>query len=219
MNHLLESIGRTVFRTLFANFEAGAELNQTEWGPIPKGWQVDSLGEWLSVIETGSRPTGGVKNIRSGIPSIGAENVIGLGKYDYAATKYVPREFHSSMRRGRLEDYDVLLYKDGGKPGQFEPHVSLVGDGFPFNTMCINEHVYRLRARPPISQPYLYFWLTSPLVMEEMRRRGTGVAIPGLNSTAVKELPLLVPSRDRLERFDQIAQPLVARVLLNALGE
>jgi type I restriction enzyme S subunit len=219
MNHLLEKIGRCIFRQLFIKFEGHAPTDESEWGRIPNGWKIDPLGDWLSVIETGNRPPGGVKNIRTGVPSIGAENVIGLGKYDYDSTKYVPRDFYAQMRRGRLENYDVLLYKDGGKPGQFEPHVSLVGDGFPYAQMCINEHVYRLRARAPLSQPYLYFWLTSPLVMEEMRRRGTGVAIPGLNSTAVKELPLLVPKEAEIERFDSIAQPLIARVLLNALGE
>jgi type I restriction enzyme S subunit len=218
MNHLLEAIGRSAFRSLFIDFEGCEDLIASEWGPIPAGWELRSLGECLSLIETGSRPAGGVKDIGSGIPSIGAESVIGIGRYNFQKTKYVPKTFYSAMKRGKFENYDVLLYKDGGKPGQFEPHVSLFGDGFPYQVMCINEHVYRLRARPPLSQAFLFFWMSSPLIMEEMRRRGTGVAIPGLNSTAVKEIPCLFPPQDVLEKFDNLAWPLIKRILLNSLG-
>ena len=41
------------------------------------------------LIETGRRPKGGVANIANGVPSIGAENIKGLGKYDYSKTKYI----------------------------------------------------------------------------------------------------------------------------------
>jgi len=46
----------------------------------------------------------------------------------------------------------VLLYKDGGRPGEFEPHVTLFGDGFPFDICAINEHVYRLRAKEELAR-------------------------------------------------------------------
>ena len=110
-------------------------------------------------------------------------------------------------------DRDVLLYKDGGRPGEFEPHVSLLGEGFPFPQFCINEHVYRLRAAAPLSQEFLFFWLSSDPVLEEMRRRGTGVAIPGLNSTAVKDLPIALPPNGVIEKFSAVAEPLVSLAL------
>lgn len=84
------------------------------------------------------------RGITSGIPSIGAESIVSLGIFDFGKTKYVPGEFYEGMKRGRIESRDVLLYKDGGRPGEYEPHVSMFGDGFPFNKCCINEHVYRL---------------------------------------------------------------------------
>jgi type I restriction enzyme S subunit len=200
-----------------ARFEGKSYLEDSELGPIPRGWRVDELGAHLDVLETGSRPKGGVKSIETGVPSIGAESIIGLGKFDYTKTKYVSRKFFHSMKRGHVSNFDVLLYKDGGKPGQFEPHVSVFGCGFPFETLCINEHVYRLRAKPFLTQSFLYFWLTTPFVMEEMRRRGTGVAIPGLNSTAVRELPILVPDDDSIRRFDSLAEPIIERVLLDSI--
>lgn len=170
------------------------------------------LGEVLTVIETGGRPKGGVRDIVEGIPSVGAESIVGLGVFDYAKTKYVPTTFFEAMKKGHIEDFDVLLYKDGGRPGEFEPHATLVGSGFPFEMCSINEHVYRLRSKPTLPQPYLYFWITSDAVMDEMRVRGTGVAIPGLNSTAVRSLGIVIPSPKVLQAFDEIASTFVRRI-------
>jgi type I restriction enzyme S subunit len=153
---------------------------------------------------------------KTGIPSLGAESIVGLARYDYSKVKFVPIEFFEGMKRGIIEDRDVLLYKDGGRPGEFEPHVSLLGDGFPFPTFCINEHVYRLRACEPMSQEFLYYWLSSEPILDEMRRRGTGVAIPGLNSTAVKDLPIDIPPKAILDEFTALAQPIVSFALATA---
>src|SRR5690606_20700678 len=111
---------------------------------------------------------------------------------------------------------DVLLYKDGGRPGEFEPHVAMFGDGFPFASFAINEHVYRLRAIDEVGQNYLYFFLTSTSATDEMRVRGTGVAIPGLNSTQLKEMSFLRPPTELMKRFNEAVEPMVSRVLLNS---
>lgn len=184
-------------------------------GLIPKGWKVQTLDAGLSVLETGSRPKGGVKHIESGVPSVGAESIVGIGRFDFGKTKYVPEEFFNAMNRGHIEDRDVLLYKDGGRPGEYEPHVSMFGGGFPFARFCINEHVYRLRTNDLLTQEFLYFWLTSEGPMEEMRVKGTGVAIPGLNSTAVKSLATLLPEQRVVAAFTHAIGPKVSAIFTN----
>jgi type I restriction enzyme S subunit len=95
----------------------------------------------------------------------------------------------------------------------FEPHLTLVGDGFPFAVCAINEHVYRLRARQELGQNFLFFSLSSDLSMEEMRVKGTGVAVPGLNSTQVKSLTIRVPPPAITAAFEATVAPLATRVL------
>jgi type I restriction enzyme S subunit len=237
INETLEATARAIFKSWFVDFDpvrakvaavqpAGMTLRiaalfpssfeQSSWGAIPQGWRTDVLEKVLSILETGGRPKGGVAAFTSGVPSIGAESIVGLAKFDYSKTKYVPQEFYDAMSKGRLGKRDVLLYKDGGRPGEFEPHVALLGDGFPFEKACINEHGYRLNANENYSDFLLYFWLTSDRTMEEMRRKGTGVAIPGLNSTAVRSLYVVIPDRAVVAAFDEIAEPLVTRALLNS---
>jgi type I restriction enzyme S subunit len=237
MNATLEAMTRALFQSWFVDFDpvrakldgrqprgldpATAALfpDHLEYsiiGKKPIGWEVTALDTVLAVLETGGRPKGGVGGIMSGVPSVGAESIVSVGVFDFGKTKFVPVEFYEGMKKGHIESHDVLLYKDGGRPGEYEPHVSMFGDGFPFEKCCINEHVYRLRANERLSQEYLYFWMTSDFTFAEMRIKGTGVAIPGLNSTAVRSLAVLVPPRPVIEAFTRQAAPLVTQLLANA---
>ena len=235
-NRSLESIARAIFKSWFVDFDPvrkkmeGAEVGlppdlaalfpstfaPSAVGPAPEGWRISTVRDTAVELETGSRPAGGVSEVTEGVPSIGAESIVGIGRFDFAKTKRVPSDFWAGMRRGHVQNRDVLVYKDGGRPGMFEPHVTLLGDGFPFDVCCINEHVYRLRVSDDLSQAYIYFWLSSSLAMSEMRERGTGVAIPSLNSTAFGSVPVLVPSRPVVQLFTQVVEPLVAKILRNA---
>jgi type I restriction enzyme S subunit len=187
---LLESLGSALLDSVLPVNTFG----EPEYEEVP-------LGEFLDVLETGSRPRGGVRADTEGVVSLGAENVQSAGIITSRDFKRVPGEFVEKMRRGILMDDDVLVYKDGGKPGNFIPHVSAFGHNFPVRTATINEHVYRVRAVPEIGQGLLYWILRSAWMDQEMRKRGTGVAIPGLNSTNFKQLPfprLADTDRDRL---------------------
>jgi type I restriction enzyme S subunit len=180
---------------------------------LSDGWRETTLGETTDVIEAGVRPKGGVAAYTEGVPSIGAESIVGLAQFDFSKVKYVPESFFATMRRGILQDYDILVYKDGGKPGDFKPHVTMFGGGFPFDRMCINEHVFRVRMKQPLDQTFGYYWLSSGPIMSEMRRRGTGAAIPGMNSVAVKGIPVVRPPGDLVARFSAAVSPLISRAL------
>ncbi|MGD0466118.1 MAG: restriction endonuclease subunit S [Gammaproteobacteria bacterium] len=235
-NATLEAIAQTLFKSWFVNFDpvhAKAEGRKPEGIDtetamlfpsmftkdklgIPINWKVVLLGDWLYVLETGKRPKGGVGEIKEGIPSIGAESIVRVGKFNYSKTKYVSREFFAKMKAGVLQSHDILLYKDGGKPGVFLPRVSLFGDGFPFKQCVINEHVFRIRIKEPFNQAFLYFWLWSDATMHELKHRGGKAAIPGINQSDVKELKILMPSKTILDRFNDLVSPLFSQILNNA---
>lgn len=236
INTNYESIAQNMFRSWFVDFDPvkakmkgkGSEgidpqiaaifpdrLVESELGMTPEGWDVVEVGQFLNVLETGKRPKGGVAQFKDGIPSIGAENVLGVGKYDYSKTKYIPIEFFGNMRRGILQSEDVLLYKDGGKPGVFRPRVSMVGYGFPFESAAINEHVFRIRSQE-LGQQFLYFLFRSDWITHELAERGGKAAIPGINQKEVKSLKFLKPSGKVIELFNELAIPLTSPILINA---
>ncbi len=243
MNETLETMARALFKSWFVDFEPVRAKMEGRWRPgeslpglpaelydlfpdrlapselgeVPEGWEVRNLGYCLALLETGRRPQGGVSGIIEGIPSVGAESIERVGIFDFNKTKYVPSEFYREMRRGVVQDGDVLIYKDGGKPGELEPSVTYVSQGFPFNVFCINEHVFRARARL-FSQPLLYCYLTTPSVFWQMRELATGVAQPGLNRRAFESIAITIPTDSSvLSACQERIGPLLEECNVNSL--
>ena len=80
---------------------------------VPSSLKMVQIQDLPHVLETGKRPKGGA--VSKGIPSVGAENVKELGVFDSSSAKYIPREFAQTMKKGKIEGYELLMYKDGGK--------------------------------------------------------------------------------------------------------
>ena len=226
MNETLEAMARALFKSWFVDFDPvrakmeGRDLQLesdlcrrfpealNDQG-IPRGWHRIKLGEVITVLETGKRPRGGVLGISEGIPSVGAESITGVGKFDFSKTKYVPVAFFDNMTSGRVTDGDVLVYKDGGKPGELRPAVTYISRGFPFAKFCINEHVFRVRT-DVVSQPLLYCALSTEDAFWQMRELATGVAQPGLNQRAMKSLEFTMPDSPTLVRAaESLIGPLI----------
>lgn len=140
INKNLEQLMKCIFEDWFVNFNYSNDISfkSSELGEIPSNWNVKKLRDVLIVLESGKRPKGGISNIDDGIPSIGAENILGLGKFNYSKNKLISHEFFSTLKKGVIQDKDVLLYKDGAQLGR----KSLFMKGFPFDICCINEHVF-----------------------------------------------------------------------------
>jgi type I restriction enzyme S subunit len=234
-NELLEEMVRALFESWFVDFDpvraklegrppagmhaATAALfpdhfQDSELGQIPKGWEVTTLGAVLGTLETGRRPKGGVSGYSSGVPSVGAESINGIGVFDFSKTKFIPNDFYAKTKAGRIDNLDVLLYKDGGKPGEFRPRVGLYGYGFPFDEFCINEHVFRMRA-DSVGQHFLYFTISDERVLLDFANKGGKAAIPGINQTDVRSTLILLPPKGILAEFDKQAQPICQSIIEN----
>ena len=235
MNETLEEISKTIFKSWFIDFEpvrAKMEGRQTglpdnidnlfpdkllksETGEMPAGWKILPLSECSVEIESGRRPKGGIdKSLTSGIPSIGAESIAPAGEFDFSKVKYVTPEFAQKMKRGKIQNFDVALYKDGGKPGQFIPRVGIYGEGFPFENFFVNEHVFLLRSQV-LGQPFLYRLVASQGFLDQLIAKGSAKAAqPGLNRTDVTESNFARPTQDSVDAYNEIIFPILERQFL-----
>ncbi len=206
---ILEEMAQRIYREWFVDFRfpgfEKVKFVDSELGKIPEGWEVLQLGEVLESIESGSRPKGGIDPEERGVPSIGAENVLGLGRYDFGKEKYVSEDFYESMGKGKIKSGDILLYKDGAKIGR----KSMFRDGFPHEVCCINEHVFILRTNSKCSQNYLYFYLDRPDITEKIINLNANAAQPGINQAGVKSLPILLPPENLIRLFDEKVDPII----------
>ena len=79
---ILAKAARLIYREWFVRHRfPGCESTRILDG-LPDGWKRDMLGNVIVEVESGGRPKGGATH--KGVPSIGAENVIGIGNYDYS---------------------------------------------------------------------------------------------------------------------------------------
>jgi len=211
---ILEEIAQNLYREWFVKFRFPGWQNtrfvDSPLGKIPEGWEVTKLGEHLIALESGRRPQGGIKYEQYGIPSVGAENIRGIGKHNFLSEKLVPREFFQEMKRGVVKNKDIALYKDGAYIGR----TSYFRDGFPYKEFCVNEHVFLLRTTGRrLTQNALYLWMQEDDTIAAIRATNANAAQPGINQSGVNGLEVIMPTEYIAQEFDQLVEPTLVLII------
>lgn len=218
INAQLEEMAQALFKSWFVDFEPfkDGKFVESELGMIPEGWRVGTIKDIPHKIETGRRPKGGVGTITEGIPSIGAEHVKGMGNFDYGKVKFIPKEYANSLKSGKVDGYELLIYKDGGKPGYFIPNYCIFGEGYPYKVCYLNEHVFKLDFE--VGRWYnifCFFYFQTDYVMNYLNAQGGKAAIPGINKNDVESLLIYTPENEKVQEFGKLVLPFFTTILKN----
>lgn len=226
INAELEAMAKTLYDYWFVQFDfpnengkpyksSGGKMvwNEDLKRVIPEGWDVKELGELIRPLESGKRPKGGIdKDLKNGIPSLGAESIDKLGYFNYKSTKYIPFSYKERITSGVIQNNDILIYKDGAYVGK----TTLFRDNFPFEFTTINEHVFLLRSSKNYLQEYLFFTLKLESYYNLMQSLGQKAAQPGLNQNDLKSLNIIEPNDEIVMNYQQIIEPFFARIFNNS---
>lgn len=212
----LEAQAQALFKHWFIDFAPfkNGKFVESELGMIPEGFIYKRIGEMPHTLETGKRPSGGVKGIESGVPSIGAENIKGLGCYDFSKTKYVTEEYAASMKKGKINGYELLIYKDGGKPGYFIPNFAIFGEGYPYDEMCLNEHVFKLDFGNKGYSLFAFFFFKTKQIMSYLNAQGAKAAIPGINSKDIDAIMMPSLENECVKNYCNEVEDVITQILL-----
>ena len=215
INNNLEQQAQTLFKSWFVDFEPFDEsfIDSPIETKIPHSLQMVQIGSLPHILETGKRPKGGA--VATGVPSIGAENVKRLGEVNFASAKYIPVEFAQKMDKGKVHGYELLLYKDGGKPGTFIPHFSMFGEGFPYDDFFINEHVFKLDFGNKGFNEFCYFYLQTDYPYNWLANNGGKAAVPGINQQDVNSIWIYHPDNPLVKKYCKWVQPIFTTILKN----
>ena len=215
INNNLEQQAKTLFKSWFVDFEPFDEsfVDSPIGTKIPHSLQMVKIGSLSHILETGKRPKGGA--VATGVPSIGAENVKRLGEVNFASTKYIPVEFAQKMDKGKVHGYELMLYKDGGKPGTFIPHFSMFGEGFPYDDFYINEHVFKLDFGDKGFNEFCYFYLQTDYPYNWLANNGGKAAVPGINQQDVNSIWIYHPDNPIVKEYCKWVQPIFTTILRN----
>lgn len=215
INNNLEQQAQTLFKSWFVDFEPFDEsfIDSPIGTKIPHSLQMVQIGSLPHILETGKRPKGGA--VATGVPSIGAENVKRLGEVNFASAKYIPVEFAQKMDKGKVHGYELMLYKDGGKPGTFIPHFSMFGEGFPYDDFFINEHVFKLDFGDKGFNEFCYFYLQTDYPYNWLANNGGKAAVPGINQQDVNSIWIYHPDNPLVKEYCKWVQPIFTTILRN----
>lgn len=215
INNNLEQQAKTLFKSWFVDFEPFDEsfVDSPIGTKIPHSLQMVQIGSLSHILETGKRPKGGA--VATGVPSIGAENVKRLGEVNFTSAKYIPVEFAQKMDKGKVHGYELMLYKDGGKPGTFIPHFSMFGEGFPYDDFYINEHVFKLDFRDKGFNEFCYFYLQTDYPYNWLANNGGKAAVPGINQQDVNSIWIYHPDNPIVKEYCKWVQPIFTTILRN----
>lgn len=218
INANLEAQAEALFKSWFVDFTPFKDqpFVDSELGSIPQGLKICQISDISHTLETGRRQKGGA--VYEGIPSVGAEHVKGMGTYDYSKTKYISSEFANKLKTGKINGYELLIYKDGGKPGYFIPNFSIFGEGYPFDLCYLNEHVFKLDfLQNKGYNIFNYFQFKTNYVMSFLNAQGGKAAIPGINKKDIECIYTFAPNNPKVVEFGNFALPLFTKILRNCV--
>lgn len=215
INRNLSEQAQAVFNSWFVNYDPFDEpMKETPTGfEAPESFEYVQIDSLEHILETGRRPKGGA--VSEGVPSVGAESVKGIGTFNTSNIKYIPVDFAAKQKTGKVNGYELMIYKDGGKPGEFHPNFSMFGEGYPFEEFFINEHVFKLDFGDRGYNEFAYFWFQTDYVMHWLESNGGKAAIPGINQNVVNSIWILSPDSPKVKEYCKWVQPLFTQILKN----
>lgn len=203
---LLEEAAQRLYKEWFVDLRFPGYEKTPIIDGVPEGWEILTLDKISCRLEAGSRPKGGIdKTRKSGIVSIGAENVLGLGKYNFNDEKFIPKDYYLKMKKGKIVDKDILIYKDGAYIGK----TTLFQNGYPHKEAAVNEHVFLLHMKNEYLQYFVFFTLYQHKYFLKMQQLNKNAAQPGINLKSLLSLDILVPSYKLIEQYNFIITPIM----------
>lgn len=144
----------------------------------------NKLSYYVDVIDSGSRPKGGV-NERGEIFSLGAEHLTKSGGFDFSNPKMINMDFYTRLKTGKISINDILVVKDGATTGK----VSFVDKSFPYDKAAINEHLFRIKINKDKANPkFIFYYLITPLGQSQILSDFRGATVGGIGRSFIEKV-------------------------------
>lgn len=198
-------MGLKVFTIDFAKLKSKESLRL--WIPfiLPKSrYRYEKIINFLSTCESGSRPKGGINYEDEGEAiSLGGEQIGKDGSLDLSKIPYVSFDFYKNSKKGKVQNNDILICKDGALTGKT---CLVVFSLLPLKEVMVNEHIYILRGNTKVNQKFLFYYTTTDLFQSQVKDLAyKKKAQPGLNAEHFKKIKIpLIPKSTQDQIVAQI---------------
>jgi len=171
--------------------------SRIEWlGELPKHWEITKVKFLSNIISKGTTPStiGREVSDAGAVRFLKAENILNYGVTP-TPEFYIDHETDEVLKRSRLCKNDILFVIAGATIGKV---AVLPLDLLPANT---NQAVCFIRLSRPSDSKYLWYWLQSSKIQENIWLEAVQSAQPNIAMEDLGNLPVPFPAQVERERI------------------
>ena len=214
MNKTLETIGQTIFKYWFVDFEfpnekgkpcksSGGEMVSSELRKIPKGWKVSKIGKEFETILGGTPSTTNKPYWENG--TVAWINSGEINKFRITEpTVYITKEAVDNSATKLMPKGTTVLAITDATLGQ----VSRI----EIDTYA-NQSVIGIIENKDIPSEYIYLWIKHKII--GLISHQTGEAQQHINKNNVNELEILLPDDSLMLKFKEMMRSIFKNISIN----
>ncbi|MCA6438037.1 MAG: restriction endonuclease subunit S [Bacteroidetes bacterium] len=191
----LEETAQAIYKEWFVD---GVDLEN-----LPEGWVIKKLSDFCDIKGGKRLPKGGeLNNEKDGNPYIKVADMTKNKFIVFNETiQFVSPDIQKTISRYIVQTDDIVISIVGT--------IGLVNIiDSTLNEVNLTENCYRLTNFKIVHSDYLYYYLISPFGKKEIEARTVGGVQAKLPMYNVQSLPIILPSRVLLEKFEKTLTPL-----------
>ena len=200
MNRTLEEMAQALFKSWFIDFDGHDDLVDSEIGPVPRGWGVQSLDDIADFLNGAACQKYPAGNGDPGLPVIKIRELNqGVTSESDRATSTIPTKWH-------VKDGDVLFSWSG----------SLVVKVWTGGLGALNQHLFKVTSE---AYPRWFFlaWVKHHLGEFQRIAAAKATTMGHIQRHHLTDAKCVVPSADVLSRLGMSLEPLMDRQVANEL--
>ena len=211
---ILETMARAIFREWFVQYRFPGYENHpgvaSTLGEIPRGWEVRTLGELISLDKGVSYNGAGLTE--DGNPMVNLKNILPGGGFRRDATKPYSGDF---KLRHTVKPGDIVLANtDLTQAGNVIASAALVPRLANERPILISHHIFAVRLQGEVGAPFIYHLMLEDGFRGFAKGFAIGTTVLGLPKEGVLNFTFALPPRKLIETFAQRAKPIHQQVAI-----
>ena len=175
----------------YKTYEDYINIDNHFFEQIPSDWNIYKLKYLTSSLESGKRKD--FDNTTYAF-SLGGEHINWDGTLNLTNKRYISKDFYNSMNKGKIQENDVLLVKDGATIGKTAFVSKLT------QKMAVNEHVFIVRHNNEVLPKLLYYLISSHIGFNQIKLTETGSAQGGISQDILDKVEFIIPSNLTIQK-------------------
>ena len=219
MNKTLEEMAQSIFKRWFVDFEfpnedgepyksSGGEMVDSELGMIPKGWEVKTIGDIAEVTDYVAN--GSFASLKNNVKQGEEEDYAVLIRLvDYNRNfkgpfMYVDENGYKFLKKSTLFGGEIIISNVGANAGTVfkAPKLNKPMTLGPNSIMILKNEM----------DNYLYYYFNGYIGKEKLQTIIGGSAQPKFNKTDFRNIKIIVPNTENINKFNQILKPITDKL-------